>query len=93
MSVQDHIFHITTNPNFLWSVGLAVIGLVGMHIAGNKSHWGWFIGFMAQILWIIFALLTVQYGFILSAIGYGWMYGKNWRKWRKEMRKQTTSTP
>ncbi|UOK18332.1 PnuC-like nicotinamide riboside transporter [Arthrobacter phage BruhMoment] len=84
--VQDRIFWAVSNPNFIWSVALAVVGLVGMHIAGNKSHWGWFIGLMAQLLWIIFATVTGQYGFYLSAVGYGLMYGKNWRKWLREKR-------
>lgn len=90
MSWQDAVFYTVTAPNFLWSVGLAVIGLIGMHIAGNKSHWGWFIGFAAQSLWLVFAITTVQYGFILSAVGCGWMYGKNWWKWRKEKRESAT---
>jgi nicotinamide riboside transporter PnuC len=73
--------------NLAWSIGLAVIGLIGMHIAGRKSQWGWFIGLSAQVLWVIFALTTAQYGFLLSAAGYGWVYGNNWWKWRKEHHK------
>lgn len=69
---------------FIGSVVLAIVGLIGMEIAGRKSHWGWFIGLMAQVLWIIFATVTGQYGFYLSAVGYGLMYGKNWWKWRQE---------
>lgn len=73
--------------NLAWSIALAVIGLIGMHIAGRKSQWGWFIGLCAQVLWVIFALTTEQYGFLLSAGGYGTVYGRNWWKWRKEHRK------
>lgn len=74
--------------NLVWSIALAVIGLVGMHIAGRKSQWGWFIGLCAQVLWVIFAIVTIQYGFILSALGYGFVYGRNWWKWRMEMREK-----
>lgn len=72
--------------NLVWSITLAVIGIVGMHIAGRKSQWGWFIGLSAQVLWVIFAIVTFQYGFILSALAYGTVYGRNWWKWRAEKR-------
>ena len=74
--------------NLVWSIALAVIGIVGMHIAGRKSQWGWFIGLSAQILWFIFAIVTNQYGFILSAFAYGTVYGRNWWKWRAEKRRE-----
>lgn len=74
--------------NMAWSISLALIGIVGLYIAGRKSHWGWFIGLIAQALWIVFAITTGQYGFILSAIAYGWVYGTNWLKWVEEMREK-----
>lgn len=73
--------------NLVWSISLALIGIIGMHIAGKKSQWGWFIGLSAQVLWVIFAIVTNQYGFILSALAYGSVYWNNWSKWRKEHRK------
>jgi nicotinamide riboside transporter PnuC len=73
--------------NLVWSIALSVVGITGIFIAGKKNMWGWFIGLSAQVLWIIFAIVTAQYGFILSAIAYGWVYGTNWLKWRKEHRK------
>ena len=74
--------------NIWWSISLALIGIIGLYIAGKKSHWGWLIGLSAQILWFIFAIVTRQYGFILSAVAYGWVYWTNWHKWRKEMREK-----
>lgn len=71
-----------------WSILLAVIGIIGILVAGRKSRWGWAIGFAAQFLWIVFAIVTAQYGFILSAVGYGAVYALNWWKWRAEKRKQ-----
>lgn len=71
--------------NIWWSISLALIGIIGLYIAGRKSSWGWAIGLGAQFLWIIYAVSTKQYGFILSAFAYAWVYGANWHKWRKEM--------
>jgi hypothetical protein len=87
----EHFLEIIAEPKFIWSLALAVIGLIGMEVAGRKSHWGWFIGMCAQILWIIFATVTEQYGFYLSALGYGWMYWKNWRKWLRDKRVAATT--
>lgn len=77
--------------NLAWSIALSVIGIIGLHIAGMKSQWGWFIGLFAQMLWIIFAITTNQYGFILSACAYGLVNWNNLRKWRADKRKSTTA--
>lgn len=67
-----------------WSILLAVGGIAGIILAGRKNKLGWMLGFLMQVLWIAFALITAQYGFILSAAAYGWVYLANWLKWRKE---------
>ena len=67
--------------NLIWSISLAAIGILGIYLAGNKSQWGWALGFGAQLLWAVFAVVTGQYGFILSAVAYGIVYGRNWGKW------------
>ncbi|ALY10801.1 PnuC-like nicotinamide riboside transporter [Arthrobacter phage Wilde] len=73
--------------SLVWSIALSVIGLTGLYFAGNKSQLGWAIGLSVQVLWIIFAITTTQWGFILSALGYGLMNLRNWRKWRADKRK------
>lgn len=67
----------------IWSIVLAIIGVFGIYLAGKKNLYGWAIGFFAQVLWMIYAVVTVQYGFILSALAYGFIYGKNYLAWRK----------
>jgi hypothetical protein len=71
----------------VWSIALSVIGLGGLYLVGNKSQVGFVIGLSVQVLWIIFALVTYQWGFILSALGYGAMNLRNLLKWRAEKRK------
>lgn len=65
----------------LWSYLLASIGILGIYLAGRKSKWGWAVGLFAQTLWIAFALVTKQYGFIISAVAYGLIYAKNFVSW------------
>lgn len=65
----------------IWSFILAGIGILGIYVAGKDSKWGWAIGLGAQVLWVIYAIVTAQYGFIISAFGYGYFYGLNFYKW------------
>jgi hypothetical protein len=69
--------------DFSWV--LATFGITGMVIAGRKIWWGWLVNLANEILWIIFAVTTRQYGFILMAIGYGAVYANNMRTWRSDV--------
>lgn len=68
----------------IWSFVLAAVGIAGIYLAGRKSKWGWGLGLAAQVLWVVFALTTAQYGFILTAVAYGAVYGKNLWQWHQE---------
>lgn len=67
-----------------WSWVLAAIGVTGLFLAGSKRKLGWAVGFGVQALWVIYAIATRQWGFIFSAIAYGWVYARNWLRWRRE---------
>lgn len=75
--------------NLIWSIVLAAVGIYGLYLAGSKKLYGWIISFSAQVLWFIFAILTHQYGFILSAVAYGWVYGRNYIRWKRSTEDQT----
>lgn len=63
----------------MWSYLLAVVGVAGIFLAGRKtSPWiGWALGLSAQALWVLYALASRQYGFLLSAAAYGTVYALN----------------
>ena len=65
----------------LWSWILTAFGIVGLYLAGSKNAYGWIIGLCAQILWLTYAIFTQQYGFIVSAFAYGFVYFRNFHKW------------
>ncbi|ADD81085.1 gp087 [Rhodococcus phage ReqiPoco6] len=67
-----------------WSVILAVIGVAGLYLTTQKNVLGFAIGFSVQILWIIYAVVTGQYGFILSAVAYAVVNVIGLRKWTKD---------
>lgn len=68
----------------IWSTVLAAVGILGLYVAGRRLWWGWAIGLAAQVLWIAYAIVTRQWGFIASALAYGFVYGRNALRWRRE---------
>jgi hypothetical protein len=74
-----------------WSWLLTLIGVTGIYVAGRKNKAGWAIGLGAQLLWIAYALVTKQYGFIASAFVYGYFYANNLRKWWSEEHAERSS--
>ena len=67
----------------IWSFALAAVGILGLYLAGKKNAWGWALGFLVQIPWTYYAIITEQYGFIVSAVAYATVYAKNFLTWRK----------
>lgn len=65
---------------------LAIIGITGLALAGQKSTrgYGWMVGIAVQVLWVIYALTTNQYGFLLSAFLYGGVNTVNFITWYRE---------
>jgi nicotinamide riboside transporter PnuC len=77
----------------MWSWVLAVIGVTGIFFVGRKTIWGWHILLINETLWITYAVITKQYGFIFSALAYGVVYVKSYLLWRREDEKDPVSTP
>lgn len=71
-----------------WSIFLAVIGVTGLYLTTQKNVLGFAIGVGVQILWVVYALATGQYGFILSALAYGAVNIIGLRKWTKDAKEE-----
>lgn len=63
----------------IWSAVITVIGLIGLYVVGNGDWWGWAINLGNQAIWITYAIVTVQYPFIVSALLYTYMNARNLR--------------
>ena len=50
--------------------GLVVGGVTGTFLAGLGARCGWLIMLGMQPLWIAYALVTGQYGFVLGSVAY-----------------------
>lgn len=63
---------------------LTVMGCTTFLLAGKKVWWAWYLGLATQVVWVVFALVTAQYGFLLGVPLYGAVYTWNAYKWTKE---------
>jgi hypothetical protein len=55
---------------------LSVVGALGAYYSA-KNKWGWALSFLYQILWIPYAVVTHQYGFIWICVIFAVIYTKN----------------
>jgi hypothetical protein len=74
-----------------WSWLLTSIGVTGLYLAGKRSLWGWVIGFSVQFLWLGYALVSRQWGFIVSSIAYGAVNLRNLIRWHIDAKKKLTN--
>lgn len=70
-----------------WSWLLAVIGVFGLYLTTRKMAAGYAVGVAVQILWITYAIVTAQYGFIFSALAFGAVNALGFYKWTAEDQK------
>jgi hypothetical protein len=68
----------------MWSWVLAILGITGIFLVGRKTIWGWLVLCLNEVLWVTYALVTKQYGFIAMAIAYVIVYLKSYSHWKKE---------
>jgi len=67
-----------------WSWILAVVGVTGMFFVGKKTVWGWLVLLVNECIWIGYAVATKQYGFIVMALAYSFVYVKSFFHWKRD---------
>lgn len=67
----------------IWSWILAAMGVIGMYFVGKKRWEAFLWLIIMECLWVVFALQTKTYGFILGSVAYMVVYIKNVNLWRK----------
>lgn len=65
--------------NAIWSYVLVGGGFTASWLIGSDRPVGWFIAVVLQVAWLVFGVATHQWGFIVSAVGYGVINGRNLR--------------
>jgi hypothetical protein len=69
-----------------WSWVLAAIGVSGIYFVGKKTIWGWFVLLFSEAVWIVYAVITEQYGFIVSAFAYAAVYIRSYLHWKSDIK-------
>lgn len=67
-----------------WSWILGFIGIAGFILTGRKIWWAWYVNIGAQVVWFTYAIVTVQYGFLVSSIVYAAVFSYNAYLWTKD---------
>lgn len=70
--------------NQLWSWVLGIIGLIGFILAGRKVWWAWYVNIGNQVIWTAYSIVTAQWGFLVVAALYFWVFTGNAIRWTKE---------
>ena len=73
-------------PFWLWSYLLTAVGVVGFMLARKKVWWCWYVNLACQGLWLAYALVSGQPGFIAGAIIYSAVFSSNAITWTRERR-------
>lgn len=63
---------------------LAALSLFTTWQVGRKKPWAWLVGVGQQLLWITYAIVTEQHGFIMSSLVFAPLNMYNYVKWRRE---------
>lgn len=66
----------------VWSWVLVVSGATGMWLSGRRLRVGWLVAIFTEMLWIVYAAQTQQWGFIAGAVLYMVVFARNWFLWR-----------
>ena len=55
-----------------------------MLLVGRNVALGWALAILNETLWIVYGILSYQYGFILGGLIYIVVFYRNYRKWSRE---------
>jgi hypothetical protein len=54
----------------MWSVILPALGLTALVLVDRRPVLSWIITIVDEVVWIVYAVVTCQYGFIVTALAY-----------------------
>lgn len=67
------------SPHPYWSALLTAVFLASLVLVSRHNPWGWVLGLLDELLWTVYAILTRQWPFIISAVIYGAICVRNLR--------------
>lgn len=73
-------------PHELWGYLLIAPAITATWLQGRRNRMGWVLAILAQVLWIIVAVVSNQPGVIVLSIAYIGIYAYNLNKWTVEIK-------
>lgn len=73
-----------TDIDWWWSWLITTVGIGGMVLATRKNVWAWPLLLVEESLWVVYAVISVQWGFLVAGLMYGAVYLWGWVSWAKE---------
>lgn len=67
-----------------WSWLLTAVGVTGFVLAGRRVWWCWYVNLGCQGLWVTYAIVTRQFGFIVASGVYTIVFLQNAIRWTRE---------
>lgn len=65
-----------------WALS-ATSGLM-LWLMGNKSKWGPVVGLTNQVLWVVYTVITKQWGLLPGVVLYAAIHARNLYRWKHE---------
>lgn len=65
----------------IWSFILSGIAVLSLYLTGKKNPIGWLVGLFNSALWVVYAIVSEQYGFMLSTVFFVIVQIKSYREW------------
>lgn len=72
-----------------WSIALTTAAVCNAWLLGNRWTPAWLLSLASQGVWLIYAVVSEQWGFAVSAVVFGVLNVRNYRKWRQLDREET----
>ena len=67
---------------FSWIV--TIVGCFGFWLGGKKIWWSWYVNIANQLAWVMFALITGYYAFLVGTAFYLTVFVRNAYLWTNE---------
>lgn len=69
------------------------LGLASAWLLASQRRTGWAVSLAAQLVWLVVAVLTGQWAFVVASIVYGTVAVRGWRRWRPTVTGEAVSSP
>lgn len=75
---------VTWEADQIFSWVVTLVGCFGFWLGGKKIWWSWYVNIANQIAWVIFAVITGYYAFLIGTAVYSVVFVRNAYLWTRD---------